>query len=86
MPAATSFICRSKTSNSCRATAREDTEAQLDRLGGVGWQTRKARMKNRIREMAKGLIEIAAQRQLRQAPKLAPPEGLVRRILRALPL
>ncbi|MCX7899290.1 MAG: transcription-repair coupling factor, partial [Methylocystis sp.] len=54
----------------------EDGEAQLDRLGGVGWQTRKARMKNRIREMAKGLIAIAAQRQLRQAPKLTPPEGL----------
>jgi transcription-repair coupling factor (superfamily II helicase) len=33
-------------------------------------------MKNRIREMAKGLIAIAAQRQLRQAPKLVPPEGL----------
>jgi transcription-repair coupling factor (superfamily II helicase) len=54
----------------------EDAEAQLDRLGGAGWQGRKARMKNRIREMAKGLIEIAAQRMLRQAPKLVPPEGL----------
>ncbi len=54
----------------------EDTEAHLDKLGGVGWQTRKARMKNRIREMAKGLIAIAAQRQLRQAPKLFPPEGV----------
>ena len=54
----------------------EDAEAQLDRLGGAGWQSRKSRMKKRIREMAKGLIEIAAQRQLREAPKLAPPEGL----------
>ena len=54
----------------------EDAEAQLDRLGGAGWQTRKSRMKNRIREMAKGLIAIAAQRHLRQAPKLVPPEGL----------
>ncbi|MEF3366998.1 transcription-repair coupling factor [Methylocystis sp. 9N] len=54
----------------------EDGAAQLDRLGGAGWQTRRSRMKNRIREMAKGLIEIAAQRQLRQAPKLVPPEGL----------
>jgi transcription-repair coupling factor (superfamily II helicase) len=54
----------------------EDAEAQLDRLGGVGWQTRKARMKNRIREMAKGLIAIAAQRAMRQAVKLIPPEGL----------
>jgi transcription-repair coupling factor (superfamily II helicase) len=53
----------------------EDTEAQLDRLGSIGWQTRKARMKNRIREMAHGLIRIAAQRQLREAPRLAPPPG-----------
>jgi len=54
----------------------EDAEAQLDRMGGAGWQARKARMKNRIREMAAGLIAIAAQRMLRAAPKLAPPEGL----------
>jgi len=54
----------------------EDAEAQLDRMGAPSWQHRKARMKNRIREMAKGLIAIAAQRQLRAAPKLAPPEGL----------
>ena len=45
-------------------------------LGGAGWQSRKARMKNRIREMAKGLIAIAAQRMLQQAPKLVAPEGL----------
>ena len=54
----------------------EDTEAQLDRLGGTGWQTRKARMKKRIREMAQGLIKIAAARQLRAAPRLVPPTGL----------
>ncbi|MDO9442241.1 MAG: transcription-repair coupling factor [Beijerinckiaceae bacterium] len=54
----------------------EDTEAQLDRLGTTGWQTRKARMKKRIREMAHELIKIAAARQLREAPKLVPPEGL----------
>ncbi len=54
----------------------EDTEAQLDRLGSIGWQTRRARMKNRIREMAHGLIRIAAQRQLREAPRLIPQSGL----------
>jgi transcription-repair coupling factor (superfamily II helicase) len=54
----------------------EDAEVALDRLGGAGWQHRKARMKKRIREMAKGLIAIAAQRMLRPAPKLTPPEGL----------
>ena len=54
----------------------EDAEVQLDRLGGAAWQNCKARMKKRIREMAKGLIAIAAQRMLRAAEKLAPPEGL----------
>ncbi len=54
----------------------EDEEAQLDRLGGVGWQTRKARMKKRIREIAHGLIKLAAQRMLRKAPVMAPPAGL----------
>ena len=64
----------------------EDTEVALDRLGGAGWQGRKARMKNRIREMAKGLIAIAAQRMLKQAPKLAAPEGLYDEFSRALSL
>ena len=41
----------------------EDTGVELDRLGGTGWQTRKARMKNRIREIAHELIKIAAERQ-----------------------
>ncbi len=54
----------------------EDAEAVLDRLGGAGWQTRKARMRNRIREIAHGLIRIAAERAVRTAPKLAPPEPL----------
>ena len=50
-------------------------EAQLDRLGGVGWQTRKARLKQRIREIASELIKVAALRQLREAPALHPPQG-----------
>src|SRR5262249_3692648 len=48
----------------------------LDRLGGVGWQTRKARMKSRIREIAGALIRVAAERQLREAPRLAVGPGL----------
>ena len=54
----------------------EETEVQLDRLGGVGWQTRKARMKQRIREMAGALMKVAAARVLKDAPRLIPPEGL----------
>jgi transcription-repair coupling factor (superfamily II helicase) len=53
----------------------EDVNVQLDKLGGVGWQTRKARLKNRIREMAGELIKIAAARQLRDAPKLTVAHG-----------
>ena len=54
----------------------EDTEVQLDRLGGAGWQKRKARMRKRVLEMAAGLIKIAAARATKPAPKLVPPEGL----------
>ena len=53
----------------------EEAGAQLDRLGGVAWQTRKARLKKRLREIAAELIKIAALRQLKQAPVLAPPTG-----------
>ena len=52
-----------------------DGVAQLDRLGGVAWQTRKARLKQRIRAMASELIKIAALRQLREAPVMQPPTG-----------
>ncbi len=54
----------------------EDTEVQLDKLGGAGWQKRKARMRKRILEMAAGLMKIAAARQTHAAPKLVPPPGL----------
>jgi transcription-repair coupling factor (superfamily II helicase) len=53
----------------------EDTGVELDRLGGTGWQTRKARLKNRIREIAHELIKIAAERLLRDAPKLVMETG-----------
>ena len=47
----------------------------LDKLGGTGWQNRKARMKSRIRDIAGALIRTAAERQLRTAETLAPAEG-----------
>ncbi|MFY9971304.1 MAG: DEAD/DEAH box helicase, partial [Roseiarcus sp.] len=49
---------------------------ELDRLGGVGWQSRKARLKKRVREMAGELIRVAAQRMTHAAPRLTVPEGL----------
>ncbi len=53
----------------------EDAEAPLDRLGGAGWQKRKARMRKRVLEMAAGLMKIAAARLTREAAKLLPPDG-----------
>jgi transcription-repair coupling factor (superfamily II helicase) len=50
-------------------------EAQLDKLGGVGWQSRKARLKQRIREIASELIKVAALRQLREGTVVQPPAG-----------
>lgn len=54
----------------------EEAGIQLDRLGGLGWQTRKAKLKQRIRDMAEQLIKVAAQRQLKSADALGAPEGL----------
>ncbi len=54
----------------------EETAVDLDRLGGVGWQTRKARMKSRIRAIAGELIKVAAARALREAPRLAVGQGV----------
>ncbi|MFI5410336.1 transcription-repair coupling factor [Kaistia sp. UC242_56] len=54
----------------------EDTEATLDKLGGVAWQARKAKLKQRIRDMAGQLIKVAAQRAMRHAEPLAPADGL----------
>ncbi len=54
----------------------EDAGAQLDKLGGAGWQARKARVKKRIAEIADKLIKLAAERQMREGEKFAPPEGL----------
>ena len=48
----------------------------LDKLGGAGWQSRKARLKKRVREMAGELIRVAAQRMMHTAPRLTVPEGL----------
>ena len=47
----------------------------LDKLGGAGWQNRKARMKQRIRDMAGELIRTAAVRRTRDATSLLPAEG-----------
>ncbi len=48
-------------------------EGLLDRLGGGAWQAKKAKLKERIREMAERLIRIAAERMLRKGEVMEPP-------------
>jgi transcription-repair coupling factor (superfamily II helicase) len=53
----------------------EEASTQLDKLGGVAWQARKSKIKQRIREIADKLIRIAAEREVRQGEPLPVPEG-----------
>ena len=54
----------------------EDAIVALDRLGSAAWQSRKARVKQRIRDIAQQLLKIAAQRAIRETEPVQPPEGL----------
>lgn len=53
-----------------------DGSVPLDKLGGVGWQTRRAKLKKRLKDMAEELIKIAAARQLKKAEPLSAPESM----------
>ncbi|TGD45156.1 transcription-repair coupling factor [Pseudotabrizicola sediminis] len=51
-------------------------EGLLDRLGGGAWQAKKAKLKERIKEIADRLMRIAAERALRHAPILEAPHSI----------
>jgi transcription-repair coupling factor (superfamily II helicase) len=53
----------------------ETDGVQLDRMGGAAWQSRKAKAKQRLREMAEGLIALAAKRMTRTTGAIDPPGG-----------
>ncbi len=54
----------------------DEGTTQLDKLGGAGWQARKAKVKKDLMIMAEGLLKIAAERQLRRGEKLAVDKDL----------
>ncbi len=54
----------------------EDSSVVLDKLGGTAWQSRKAKLKKRIREMADEVIRLAAERALKKADVIEPGAGL----------
>ena len=47
----------------------------LDKLGGEAWQKRRARLRERIREIASELMRTAAERALKKAPVLEAEEA-----------
>jgi len=52
----------------------EESNVTLDKLGGLGWQTRKANIKGKIKEIAAELIQIAAERELKKGLVLPKPQ------------
>ena len=54
----------------------ETAGVMLDKLGGVAWQARKSKLKQRIRDMAEQLIRVAAARHIKTAPEFQPQTGL----------
>lgn len=50
-------------------------DVQLDKLGASAWQSRKAKLKNRIKVAAEYLLKIAAERKLAQAEVFEMPHG-----------
>jgi transcription-repair coupling factor (superfamily II helicase) len=53
----------------------DNSSAVLDRMGGAGWQSRKAKAKKRLRDMAEELIRLAAQRELKRGEVMDLPQG-----------
>lgn len=62
-----------------------DALASLDRLGGVAWQARKARVKKRLKEVADYLLKIAAARHLQQAERFYKTDGLFEEFVARFP-
>jgi transcription-repair coupling factor (superfamily II helicase) len=54
----------------------EDAIVALDKLGSAAWQGRKAKVKQRIRDIAQQLLKIAAQRKLKDTEPMQRPEGV----------
>ncbi|ARO14188.1 transcription-repair coupling factor [Ketogulonicigenium robustum] len=57
----------------------------LDKLGGGAWQSKKAKLKERIRQIADRLIRVAAERALRSAPEVDPPAEIWEQFLARFP-
>ncbi len=63
----------------------DSSMSQLDKLGGAGWQARKAKVKKDLMVMADHLLKIAAARKLRKAQKFDVSEGIYNEFVARFP-
>jgi len=54
----------------------DDESVCLDTLGSQAWEVKKAKAKEKIKEIASSLIKVAAERELKTADSFAPPQGV----------
>lgn len=54
----------------------DDEGVQLDTLGGAAWQAKKAKVREKIKDIAEKLIKIAAIRNLKTADAFIPEHGI----------
>ncbi len=54
----------------------EDSDVVLDVLGGTAWEAKKAKVKEKIKDIAEKLIKIAAARKMKNAEIFVPERGL----------
>ncbi len=53
----------------------EEEGVSLDKLGGASWQSRKAKLKNRIKIAAEALLKTAAERKIKKTQPIETPAG-----------
>ncbi len=63
----------------------DEGTVQLDRLGGAGWQARKAKVKRDLMIMADHLLKIAAARQLQKAEQYHVSSGIYEEFVSGFP-
>lgn len=63
----------------------DEGTVQLDKLGGAGWQARKARVKKDLMAMADHLLSIAAARKLKKSQKLDISEDVYKQFAARFP-
>ena len=61
-----------------RYVGPEGSSPSLDKLGGVSWEKSKGKAKKAIEELAGELLEIYAQRQIREGFAFSPPDEMYR--------